>query len=75
MKNKIIKSGLVAFLWIAYIIPSMAGPVDPPADEDPMPEPGAPIDNWMFILVIAAAAIGVYFLWKKQKSNCLNKIQ
>lgn len=34
-------------------------------------EPPAPIDDWAFLLPLAAAGIGIYFLRRKQKSEII----
>lgn len=61
MKRGIQKYGLLAFLWLAYTLPAFADPNDPDPSDDPLP---APIDNWVIMLAVAAAALGIYFVMK-----------
>ena len=63
MKNKILKYGTAAFLWMVYVFPAMAEDQHP---QYPDSSDDLPIDQWQFILFLAAAAIGFYFLRQKQ---------
>ena len=65
MKNFVVKSGLSFLMWIIATLPMYAFPGPPDGGEDPLP-PEAPIDNWMFVLVLAAVAISVYFFINKK---------
>ncbi len=65
MKNNIYKYGLLAIMWMVYTLPVLAGPIDPPTDDDPI-DP-APIDSWMMFLVFAGAALGMYFVMKYRR--------
>jgi len=67
MKNNITKFGLLALIWLVYIVPVTAGPVDPPGGEDPPYIDPTPIDNWLLMLVFAAIAIGSYFILKYRR--------
>lgn len=59
----------MAFLWAIFTLPAMAGPVDPPGEDDPIYEDPTPIDNWMLLLILAGVAVGSYFLMKyRQKA-------
>lgn len=48
--------------WLVTTLPVLAGPVDPPADEDPLP-----IDNWVLFLGAAAIIIGAYFIIRNNR--------
>lgn len=61
MKNNLLKYGLLAIMWLVTALPVLAFPGDPDDGDDPLP---APIDNWMIILVLVAASIGIYFTMK-----------
>ncbi|MFA7687710.1 MAG: hypothetical protein WCY25_07585 [Moheibacter sp.] len=67
MKNNILKFALMTFFWVAYALPLMAGPEDPDPGDDPPWEDPTPIDNWMLALILAAAAVGVYFILKHRR--------
>lgn len=60
MKNKIFKYGLGVILWAVFTLPALAGPVDPPGEDDPV-DP-VPIDNAMILLILAAVILGFYYL-------------
>lgn len=64
MKNNILKYGLLAITWLATTIPALAFPGDPDDGDDPLP---APVDNWILVLILAGAALGVYFILKYNK--------
>jgi len=55
----------LAFMWLAYTFPAMAGPVDPPGEDDPI-DP-APINKWALILIMAAITIGIYVIMKYKR--------
>lgn len=65
MKNYILKYGILTFLWLTYTLPALAGPGDPPIDDDPV-EP-VPVDNWMLLLALAGTILGAYLLIKHHK--------
>lgn len=65
MKNNILKYTILTIMWLAFSIPALAGPGDPPIDDDPV-EP-VPIDNWMLLLVLAGIALGAYLLVKHNR--------
>lgn len=68
--NTIIKSGFLALMWLVYTIPAIAGPVDPPGEDDPI-DP-VPLNMWEFVLICAAITIGIFFLVKSfRRNNCL----
>ena len=64
MKNNILKHTLLTFMCIAFSLPALAGPNDPDDGGDPLP---APIDNWIILLILSAAAVGIYFIMKHNK--------
>jgi len=66
MKDKLTKSGLLAILWL-FTIPVLAGPVDPPGGDDPLPPDPTPVSQWEFILIFAAIAVAAYFIMKYQR--------
>lgn len=70
MRKTILKYGLLATLWFVYTLPAMAGPGDPPAD-DSQEQEAAPIDNWVTLLIIAAIAIGIYFIVRYRKKQLI----
>ncbi|MFA7687385.1 MAG: hypothetical protein WCY25_05935 [Moheibacter sp.] len=69
MKNNLLKFGLIAFFWVAYSLPLLAGPEDPDPGDDPPWEDPAPIDNGILVLILAAAAVGIYFLAKYRRKS------
>jgi len=67
MKKEFFKLGLL-LLGLAYTLPAMAGPIDPPTGEDPFPEPDpATIDHWIFLLILVGTLSGVYYLYREQR--------
>jgi len=64
MKNKILKYGISAIIWIVFTLPALAGPVDPPGGEDPPYVDPTPLDNWAILLVFAGIILGIYFVKK-----------
>lgn len=69
MKMNVLKSGLLGILWMVYSLPILAGPVDPPGEDDPIYEDPTPIDNWMLLLLMGAVAVGIYFLVKYRRKS------
>ena len=68
MKNNILKFGLLAFFAVFYSLPVFAQPTgngDCLDCDDEYDQ--APIDNRILILVFAAVAVGVYFLYKQNR--------
>ncbi len=65
MKNNIYKYGLLAIIWMVYTLPVLAGPIDPPTDDDPI-DP-VPVDNWMLLLLFAGITIGSYLLTRYRR--------
>jgi len=63
MKNKILKYGLV-IMWFICTIPVLAGPVDPPGEDDPPYIDPTPVDSRAILLVLAGIILGVYFVRK-----------
>jgi len=47
-------------------LPALAGPEDPPTDDDPI-DPGAPIDNGIWVLIFLALFVGIYWLRVRKK--------
>lgn len=64
MKNQVQKYIITFIFTINYLIPVMADPNDPDADQDPVP-----IDGWIFLLFIAAVIVSIYF---QKRSVALN---
>jgi|GEM_PF-525283 len=74
MKNNIFKYGLGAILWIVFTFPALAGPMDPPGEDDPI-DP-APIDSGIWLLIILAFFTGIYYLkFNKKIKSIQNRIQ
>lgn len=63
MKNNVLKYALLAMMSLMFTLPALAQN-EPPIDDDPPP---APIDNWVLLLVMAAVALGIYFIMKYNK--------
>jgi hypothetical protein len=75
-KMKIIKTGIRFILTIALVIPSgflfaqgSGGPL-PCNDGDPFSTP-CPIDNWVWLLVLATLLAAGYQLFQKTKSTSI----
>ncbi|RYU90743.1 hypothetical protein EWM62_08855 [Mucilaginibacter terrigena] len=75
MKIKMFITTFALFLFNTIIV--FAQPTnpcdDPTVDPDDLP-PGicdVPLDNWVYVLVIAAVIYGVYKLYQKQKAFAL----
>lgn len=68
MKNKILKYGFSAIIWFVFTLPILAGPADPPGEDDPSYIDPSPIDSWQFLLVFAGIISGVYFILKYRRS-------
>lgn len=64
MKKYIFKP-IAILIWLVLMAPLMAGPADPPGEDDPI-DP-TPIDNWMLLLIVAGIALGAYYLIKQNK--------
>lgn len=56
---------------MAYTLPAMAQPVDPPGEDDPIYQDPTPIDNWI-LLLLAGSFIGIYCLIRHRKQNFRN---
>lgn len=71
MRNQIKKTVLMAIMWVFSTLPTYAQgyPVNPPAGDDPIDEPGAPIDNWYMILVAIAVLVGVYVMYRSRRKS------
>lgn len=69
MKNKLLKHGILMFLWLTYMLPVLAGPGggDGDGEGEGDPDPGTPIDNWMLLLILAGIAVGIYFIMKSKR--------
>lgn len=68
--NKIFsfKSGLLlSFLFYSSIL--LSQPVDPPADDDPLP---TPIDSGLVFLLIAGLLFAGFYFFKLKKINSIN---
>ena len=68
MKNKILKYGLLTFLWLVYTLPAMAYPGSPESGENE-DETGSPIDDWELSLLLIAVILGAYFLMNYRKKT------
>lgn len=66
MKNNVLKFSLLALFFLTYTLPAWAD-IDPPESEDDPLYEEAPIDNWEILLVMAAIAVGIYFVSKYRK--------
>lgn len=60
MKRPILKYVLLLYFWMAYMLPLSAYPNDPDANENEA-EQQTSIDNWEFVLIIAAITTGTCF--------------
>ncbi len=58
MKNNIYKYGLLAIMWMVYTLPALAGPIDPPTDDDPDP---VPVDEWLPYLFSIGLLVGLFY--------------
>lgn len=67
MKNKLLKYGILTFLWFAYTLPALAGPGGGDEDGEGEADPEVPIDNWMLLLILAGIAVGVYFIMRSRR--------
>ena len=47
-------------------LPALAGPEDPPTDDDPI-DPGAPIDNGIWVLIFLALFVGIYLILRQTR--------
>lgn len=68
MKNKILKYGTAAILWLIYVFPVMADPVYPPSDENP-DETQAPIDQWLIVLILTGIILGIHYIRHRKKAR------
>lgn len=68
MKNRILKYGLWAFLWLVYMYPVWAYPGSPESGENE-DETGAPIDNWQFLLIMVAIMLATHYLIRGKKKE------
>ena len=67
MKNNVLKFSLLALFFLTYTLPLMAQEDDEPGDPFAGDDPPTPIDNWEILLVMAAMAVGIYFVSKYRK--------
>lgn len=63
MKNSSLKF-LVGLFFISQLI--LSQPVDPPADDDPLP---APIDQWVIMLFLIAIVYGFSIIKRQKEIN------
>ena len=52
---------------MVYILPAMAFPGDPESGENQEELEGSPIDNWEWILIMAAICLAIHFIMKNKK--------
>lgn len=68
MKTKTLKCILCSLFFTIYILPAMADPNDPDAENDP----SAPIDDYIIGLFIIAILLGVNYLIQSKKKLIKN---
>ncbi len=62
MKNQLLKYTLTIIYLMSSTVVLLADSGDP-NDPDASNDPPAPIDSWVFVLLIAGLTIGVYYLY------------
>lgn len=71
MKNIFFKYGFTALFALLYTLPLIAQDPGTGGTDDEDPDPAAPIDNWVLLLVLAGIALGVYFVMKYRNNKQL----
>lgn len=66
MKNNILKFSLLAIFALINTLPLLAGPGGGGTEDDGEYDP-VPVDNWILLLVLAAVAVGTFFILKNTK--------
>jgi len=66
MKNKILKYGTAAILWLVYVFPVMAFPGDPESGEN---DDEVPIDQWVIALILAGIILGIHYIGLRKKAR------
>ncbi len=65
---KISKYSFVVLFWLFYTLPLYAFPHDPESGENE-DEQQASVDDWMFILMVMAIALAIYFTVRYKKKE------